>query len=109
MASLYDPPRGWELKPAIRLFSVSMERQRTTHIPPKIFSYFFFSQSLFISEGILAYFPLQAWWAPITWANHQASRTAEGRRAVREGRTHCMELMLRVCLGAAKQCRARIG
>jgi len=101
--------KEWHKEPAIRLFSVSMERQRATHIRPKIFSYFFLFQSLFISEGILAYFPLSSLVDPITWANHQASRTAEGRRAVREGRTHCMELMLQVCLGAAKQCRARIG
>ncbi len=94
--------KEWRIEPAIRLFSMSMERPRQPISGPKIFSYFFLSQSLFICEGILAHFSLSSLVDPITWANHQASRTAEGRRAEREGRTHCMELMLLVCLGAGQ-------
>jgi hypothetical protein len=65
-----------------------MERVRTTHIPPKIFSYFFPSQSLFISEGILAYFPLSSLVDPNHLGEPPGVADGEGRRAEREGRTH---------------------
>src|SRR5713101_3007111 len=38
--------KEWHIEPAIRLFSMSMERPRQPTSRPKIFSYFFLSQSL---------------------------------------------------------------
>ena len=61
-----------------------MEREGATRILPKILSYFFLSQSLFISEGILAYFPLSSLVAP----NHlgEPPGVADGRGTTRRTR-----------------------
>lgn len=83
-SSSYGPTKGVEYRACHSGVLGVNGTAEATHSGQKIFSYFFLFQSLFISEGILAYFPLSSLVDP----NHlgEPPGVADGRGMTRRTR-----------------------
>ena len=66
------------------------------------FLLFLFWMFLIYMRGVLAECSLGAWWARFSRVTRQASWTAEDDAPDAKVETHCMELMLQVCLGSCQ-------